>query len=700
MKYSRWAELLSSIFMMKKKDWFFDIPAYYLKHWIAKKEIPQIDKSDCIYGDFLFHEVIEDYLQLYFPEFDENWKPLEYNIDEHLDFFRKRIIRHIIFDLDDEWLSNWEEDFIHSDDVSIFVQTVTKNRIRKDWDITSQQKVLYQYMAGGSLLRDPENESFSLEEKEIMTIEERIEQDWLENLEKEARKKSIHPDYIDFVDAINLKKLKLLLRDPLWRPFVPIWRQREALVSMKRLNFVATWRRSGKSTLAAYLAARQVYIPNQTIIFVVPTLRTTGSVVWRYLFNIMKWDPNMSFNRQDWTIINRKNWSEIQFISGEREASIRWHTANLIVFDEAAFLSEEIYETAIPLIRTTNGMCFAITTVNNRTAKNWFYYRLVEAEIKKHDSDAYMWGRRVTLWENPLIPDEEKQKIAEEGKRNMKIFQCEWMAEFGDGDAFNFSKFWIVDYKPVEVMIKWVRRTLWRDEALNKDLNAYSHFIIWHDSAKLKDKPWCVVLWVRLKKNAQWIVVQEWCDVVMSWYMDWFEYMDQVWLIVELKKMLNKDKCTITIEYNMWWVTVEEIFRRIYDENVTPILTVAWINHIKEWRLWRVWKDYLIWKLSSAIDRWTLRWFSFMDQLRLEVETYDLNDTNQKRSSWHHFDIVSALMMAVFIADKMWVLERYEDTPDDVLAQRIVDSYSDSTHMSVMLAKNRNDYNRYEKFWY
>ena len=88
----------------------------------------------------------------------------------------------------------------------------------------------------------------------------------------------------------------------------------------------------------------------------------------------------------------------------------------------------------------------------------------------------------MTLWENPFIPEAEKYKIADEGKMNMKLFNCEWMAEFQDGDSFNFSKFWILDYRPVEVMVGGTWLLNLRDEVMDKSFEKYSHFIICHDS--------------------------------------------------------------------------------------------------------------------------------------------------------------------------------------------------------------------------
>ena len=76
---------------------------------------------------------------------------------------------------------------------------------------------------------------------------------------------------------------------------------------------------------------------------------------------------------------------------------------------------------------------------------------------------------RVTLHNNPFIPELEKQAIIDDGKQNMHMFNCEWMAEFLESDDFELSKFWIIDNAPLKYMINGVWEVLVRAEALEKD---------------------------------------------------------------------------------------------------------------------------------------------------------------------------------------------------------------------------------------
>lgn len=57
------------------------------------------------------------------------------------------------------------------------------------------------------------------EEQEVIEEKKRgFTEAELEEAEKAARKKAIDPEYAEYVDAINLTKLKLLLKDNLGRP--------------------------------------------------------------------------------------------------------------------------------------------------------------------------------------------------------------------------------------------------------------------------------------------------------------------------------------------------------------------------------------------------------------------------------------------------------------------------------------------------
>jgi len=155
-------------------------------------------------------------------------------------------------------------------------------------------------------------------------------------------------------------------------------------------------------------------LPLQVVIYIVPTLKNHAKPAWRAMSHYFAGFPDFKMNKNDMSILNTVTKSELYFITAERNDSVRGAAANLLIIDEAAFVDEEIYDTASPLIRTTNGMLYCISTVNPETPKNWFYYNLLDAEIDGYKNDSPKYARRVPLPENPFIPDKEKAIIIKE----------------------------------------------------------------------------------------------------------------------------------------------------------------------------------------------------------------------------------------------------------------------------------------------
>ena len=144
------------------------------------------------------------------------------------------------------------------------------------------------------------------------------------------------------------------------------------------------------------------------------------------------------------SVYNDDMKSELHFISAERASAVRGNAANLLIFDEAAFIDERVYATSTPLVRTTKGMVYCISTVNPDTPKNYFYYNLVSAEISMHKEDSNMYGRRVDLFQNPFISDEDKKDIVEK-ESHLPSFDAERMANFAESSTFNMKNFWVFD---------------------------------------------------------------------------------------------------------------------------------------------------------------------------------------------------------------------------------------------------------------
>ena len=677
---SKSVELLASIFFAKPKEQVFDIPALFFKYWCKDMSFPEIQSKDCVYGEFLHEQKLKEICEdLFFDKRD---------FETYVNEFRRIAIRQIIFDIDPDWLSDDENtyDYIGSNDVSGFIQLLTKTRIWWDNEVRNNKATIFQYV---EWWKKDYQETKEISVDKELSNEELVELHGFEKLEKETRKKNIDPNYYDWIDSMDLTLFKTLCRDHLWNSFVPKWWQRDVLIDMRRFNFIVGSRRAWKSFLSAYLMSRQIQIPNQIIIVVVPILKVQARVLWRYVTAMLRRDTNISCNRWDWVIVNKRNGSEIQFLSGERDLSVRAPSANLLLFDEAAFLSETIYETSSPLVRTTNGIVMCITTVNLDVPKNRFYYKLVDAEISRYDEWSEKYWLRATLMENPFIPEKDKLNIIEEWKMNMHIFNCEWMCEFADQDAFDLKRFWIIDNSPLKYLIDWKVEFKFRFEALDKESSYYERFVIWYDSAKLSDQVGISVLWLK----ADW-----WADVVASAYVSSYDYMDQVAICVAIRELLWVNKTAIVIEYNNAGVVVEELFRRIHGINVSCITTVGWETLDRSTRYRKVGKKYMVGRLKGNIARGMLRWFTYQDRLRLEFETYDDTSYSQWRDQWHHYDILSSIMVANIYADEYWYMNIKEKTKEETQEEKFMAMFPEWT--AFMWMQKRWEFDRRKKCWY
>ena len=448
---------------------------------------------------------------------------------------------------------------------------------------------------------------------------------------------------------------------------------------------------------AWYLAGRQLMLPMQTVVYVVPTLKNHARPAWKALSHYF-WDcTEFKMNKSDFSIVNKETKSEMYFVTAERWDSVRWAAANMIIYDEASFFWEDVYETSIPLIRTTRGMVYWISTVNPKTPKNWFYYKLIEAEINNYDPNSESYARRIDLWHNPFIPEDEKQLIAKDWLRNPAMFNCEWMVNFADKDSFDLSKFWIIDEDPKELTFEWVFTENWRGEAITKEIfQTYPTFILSYDWAKRKDKPGISVYWVK----PTW-----WIDMVMSWYIEWLDYYTQVDVIYAIFQMLWWEKrCELLMDYWWAWVAVHEIF--VQEKNIYPIRlqTVGWMYEWKEDWIYKVWKELLVWLAKAKVSLWDVRWYSFMKKLSIEFETYT-DEVKRDSNLDNHWDIISSMMFAIYRANKHWYLEKKEPTKaqqawDWEFAQYNNPELFSMSPNEVDLAMQNNPYERYERFWY
>lgn len=694
---SQGTELLFTLFFwqpkkMGKMGECYDYFTYFFRNRTCRsKNIPQENDLNGIYGEFLWKEKLVSVLE---DDYFDAW-PEDFEIDVR--DFRLKALKKIIEELDPFYGEDSKKDFFSYDDISQFLQLCAKNRIR--WDaIIKKNEVIIRQLANWTAAKAIEKDFDEVVNYGVVedpwkwidwTNKDIYYSDAYQALEKENWKRFVLPQYHDYVDRLDLTALKRALKDTTDNYFCPLWWQWEFLLKHNRFNFIAWSRRIGKTFLGAgYLCGRQIMLPEQKVIYIVPTLKNHAEPAWADLEIYFRDFPEIKMNKNNYIITNTNTNSSIRFVTAERKHAVRGSAAHLLVCDEMAFVDEVVFETASALIATTNGMIYGISTVNPDVPKNYFYYNLLQAEIEMMNSDSDYYGRRVTLDENPFIPEAEKKRIKEKA-RNIDMFNAEWMCVFMDKDSFNLSNFWIMDESPIELLIDGRWKTYWRAEALERTMKSYyQRYIISHDGAKRKDKPWITVYGIR-----DWLM-----HTIMASYAEWFEYYDQVDLVCEIAKILGGiDKVDIVIDYGGAWVAVEEIFRKKRDINPICIQTVWDLFEWKDWFVWKVGKEMMKNRLRAWLDLGNIKWFSFMNALRMEFESFS-DKTENERKWWNHFDLLKSMFQAYWWAEKSWYLEK---GVVDVVKERVewdfdwMDDTSDIFHIW-----DTDPYDRISRFWY
>ena len=698
-------QILYTLFMGQpiKKNWniFYDFLSYYFyKRVKEKKQLPNEATLSWIYGEFLWWPELSTILQ------NEYFDVPEEKYEVKLREFRKRALKEIVTFIDPMYPEDYDYDIISLEDISYFFQQIAKTKIWWDEIIRKNEALIRELANAVSRVNFDSGED--IDDYYISSTWEYDDIDWMnpelpmtksfEYLEKENWKKYVLDEFKPYVDALDLTAFKRLLKDPLKRHFLPRWWQAEFLLRHKRFNWIWASRRAWKTFLWAwYLAWRQLMLPMQTVVYIVPTLKNHARPAWKALSHYF-WDcTEFKMNKSDFSIVNKETKSEMYFVTAERWDSVRGSAANLMIFDEASFFGEDVYETSIPLIRTTRWMVYWISTVNPKTPKNWFYYKLIDAEINNYDPASESYARRIDLWHNPFIPDDEKQLIAKDWMRNPAMFNCEWMVNFADKDSFDLSKFWVIDEDPKELTFEWIFTENWRWEAISKEVfQTYQTYILSYDWAKRKDKPGISVYWVK----PTW-----WIDMVMSWYLEWLDYYSQVDVIYAIFQMLWWEKrCELLMDYWWAWVAVHEIF--IQEKWIYPLRfqTVWWMFEWKEDWIYKVWKELLTWMAKAKVALWDIRWFSFMKKLAIEFETYT-EDVKRDNNLDNHWDIISSMMFAIYRANKQWYLEKKEPTKAQQAWDWEFAQYNDPSLFSmspdeVSELTQSDPYERFKRFGY
>ena len=174
------------------------------------------------------------------------------------------------------------------------------------------------------------------------------------------------------------------------------WRQRDAMLNRGKITCIVAPRAAGKSMLltlfAGWYAMKDMITKEERnrpfIIHYFGLSKEANNQVAAYIKMMMKkliqhdkvvnWQK--SYNRL--TFYDGKHERVIQFKSQYEEGVGRGERPNLVILDEAARLSNEVYKTAIG---TDEAAIYCISTIDYETKKNWFYDLFLECQKRQRE---------------------------------------------------------------------------------------------------------------------------------------------------------------------------------------------------------------------------------------------------------------------------------------------------------------------------
>jgi hypothetical protein len=244
---------------------------------------------------------------------------------------------------------------------------------------------------------------------------------------------------------VNYSALKDIIK------FYPHPVQKEILKGMGRITVVASAKRLGKSTLGAYLALREMFMPRHNIWVIGPNYEL-ASRIWDYIDEWIdkyfqgEYGP-FRVNKHDRIIENKTTGAKLWMKTTETPESLLGKGINLAVMDEAARMDEGIWDGYIRpnLADGSKGRAFMIS---NPFGYNWFYnaYRmgLKDSPVKDPDYVSFKFPTaledidgNIIGTNNPAISVTELGAIKRSTPRSRWI--SEYLGEFKEGTGTRFK---------------------------------------------------------------------------------------------------------------------------------------------------------------------------------------------------------------------------------------------------------------------
>lgn len=177
-----------------------------------------------------------------------------------------------------------------------------------------------------------------------------------------------------------------------------------------KIYLVVSKRQVGKTVLATIVTMSfALGKPNTTVGIIQPTLPQSRRV-FKQLLNMLNQTKLVKHSNGTTLEISLLNGSEIIFKSGEQKDALRGMTLDLLIIDEGAFISDEIYEILFPTVDARQAPILLISTPLFQSGK---FYELFKQGIENdeyvkvydwstYDTSKYLSNDKLEYYKNTL----------------------------------------------------------------------------------------------------------------------------------------------------------------------------------------------------------------------------------------------------------------------------------------------------------
>ena len=290
-------------------------------------------------------------------------------------------------------------------------------------------------------------------------------------------------------------------------------------------------RRAGKSFFFTYLAIRQLFLKNQTVVYLVPSEKAGEQpmlYIKRFLEFINKVDKNIKI-KSNGEIFNSDTNSVLWLVSSGSEFGARSKEATLAIIDEASYVPDaeaKSLQTMVEQIRSirdmrendmsltkverdtlkTTGKLLMGTTVSVKNPKNWYYDEVMDIESGLNEDGLSV---RVGIYQCPFYTEKRREKIISKLKSDVNTLKCELLAEFPSGESRMDMDNCIIDMPLSEAteeiidVAHGVSLTMFPPKKVYNEtmLKRFKVFLsIWYDVAKKSSASWVVLTEIYVPK--------------------------------------------------------------------------------------------------------------------------------------------------------------------------------------------------------